>query len=461
MFSYGFPRHWSTLRKLLWLKLLQGAAAVVETVTGTLPLTLANAVSKAIVSLTRYGLCTQAATPTPSAPVDIMCNNGALQMVDDELPDAYKRVLGLTFNNNAYYEITNFKMRGSDTLRFSFKCTMSTPACNVLGAYDGTSAQSNYSLYLGNTSSARYMRYNGGTYRSDADQNVQYDVVASPTGVTGLKTDSTWTEKDFESSGNLCIGTTSPTATSLKMVGDIIGNIIADGRLKLIPCERLSDNALGYYDTYSETFFEPAAGFDGAVSLGYDGSHYVLQTVGTAEVLTVTDANSNTQTASVVNLFSVGGDKDTQEIISGHVDSKIDYVILDGTEDGYGTSSAYGAAIYIGSAATKWKANRNGGVLCTHFTQGAASGTQPENTCFFNASGHFYFRTDKTTAQFKTWLAEQYAAGTPVIVMFVRSTPTTESVTPQHLTTAEGTNIVGSVANVSPLTAKVEYMKTA
>ena len=188
--------------------------------------------------------------------------------INNELPSEYKRVIGFTFNNNAYFDITNFKMRGSDTMRFSFKCTMGAPACNVLGAYDGASAQSNYSLYLGNSTSAKYMRYNGGAYRSDADGDTRYDVVITPQGVTGLKADSTWTEKTFESSGDLCIGTTSPSATSSKMVGDIIGEVEVDGRLKLIPCERVSDNVLGYYDIYSQNFYEPSG--SGVVSLGYD-----------------------------------------------------------------------------------------------------------------------------------------------------------------------------------------------
>ncbi len=187
------------------------------------------------------------------------------------VPSTYREIVGITFNNDAYYEVVGFKMRGSDTLRFSFKCTMSAPACNVLGAYDGSSAQSNYSLYLGDTSSAKYMRYNGGTYRSDAEQDVQYDVVISPTGVTGLKAESTWTEKAFESSGNLCIGTTSTTATSSKMVGDIIGRIKVDGRLELVPCVRMSDGAIGYYETHSGTFYENV-GTGTPKSLGYVGA---------------------------------------------------------------------------------------------------------------------------------------------------------------------------------------------
>lgn len=74
--------NWSTLKKLIWLyaaKLKGGAQAIIETITGNLPLVLQNAIEHAIKSLTRYGLCTQDGTPTPSAPVDILCNNGALQ----------------------------------------------------------------------------------------------------------------------------------------------------------------------------------------------------------------------------------------------------------------------------------------------------------------------------------------------------------------------------------------------
>lgn len=187
---------------------------------------------------------------------------------NNELPSEYKRVIGFTFNNNAYFVITNFKMRGSDTMRFSFKCTQSTVACNVLGAYDGGSAQTNYSLYIGNSSSSKYLRYNGSTYNSQAIKDKTYRVTITPTGSFGMETDNSWEEKTFESVFDLNIGTTSPSASSAKMVGDIIGEVEVDGRLKLIPCERVSDNVLGYYDIYSQNFYEPSG--SGVVSLGYD-----------------------------------------------------------------------------------------------------------------------------------------------------------------------------------------------
>lgn len=306
---------------------IENGLGELTTVSGEYPLLLEDAMAKKIESFIQYGKCSQAYEPSALSPVDIKCNNGKLVMLDDELPSGYKRLLGLTYNNNVFYEITDFKMKGDDTLRFSFKCTMSSPACNVLGAYDGSSAQSNYSLYLGNSSSAKYLRYNGSTYRSDADVNETYNVVLTPTGSDGMKTDSTWTEKTFESDNNLCIGTTSPTATSSKMVGDIIGNVVVDGRLKLVPCERMSDNMLGYYDLISEAFYEPTG--SGIVSMGDDISHLtVLSVVGTPEVITVED-----QTASVESLLSVENTKDEQNIITGDVTRRCGVCIYDGTQD--------------------------------------------------------------------------------------------------------------------------------
>ena len=183
------------------------------------------------------------------------------------LPAGYKRLVGLGFNNNTFYEITGFNLRGSDTVKFSFS---STAACNVFGCYTDSSAQDNYSLYLSTTSGNKYLRYNGGTYLSylsNANKGVRFDVTITPTGTYGMPDDSTWAEKSFTASANMCIGTSSSSTTSSKMVGNLYGNFEVKGRFKGIPCERESDNVLGYYDTYSKTFYEPTG--NGVESLGY------------------------------------------------------------------------------------------------------------------------------------------------------------------------------------------------
>ena len=270
--------------ELLRRKLISGGGvpAVLQTVTGVSPLTLLNVARKGIKSLKQFGKCEQASTPTPSSPVDIKCNNGALKMVDDELPTGYKRVLGFKMNNNSYWEIADFPLYGSDTLRFSFDAT---DGCNVIGAYSGSASGNNYSLYV--STSSNYLRYKSGAYNSAIDYDKRYDVELTPTGSSGMKVDSTWTEQTFTTPTNLCIGTTAKSASSAKLKGNLYGNIEVVGRAKFVPCERVSDNALGYYDTIGEAFYEQASGFSGAVSLGYDGSHYFLAVNGTPEVLSV------------------------------------------------------------------------------------------------------------------------------------------------------------------------------
>ena len=97
--------------------------------------------------------------------------------------------------------------------------------------------------------------------------------------------------------------------------------------------------------------------------------------------------------------------------------------------------------------------------MCTHFATGEGTSTQPEGTCFFNASGHFYFRTTESASDFKEWLAGQYAAGTPVLIVFARTeaTQTTEQATPHSLHTYAGTTVVDVSAEVSPITLAAEY----
>lgn len=189
-------------------------------------------------------------------------------IADDRLlPSGYKRVLGFSCDNNVLWKIEGFKLKGSDTIRISFAVNA---ACNVFGCYQGADATDNYDLYASITSGSKYLRYGDGTYLSywsSANLGNRFDVVFTPTGTQGMPEDSTWTEKSFTSANDMLIGATTLTGSSAKLKGKLFGNIIVDGRLHLIPCERLSDHVLGYYDTVTKTFYEPTG--DGAVSLGY------------------------------------------------------------------------------------------------------------------------------------------------------------------------------------------------
>lgn len=183
----------------------------------------------------------------------------------NRVPSAYRRISGIIFDGEVWYE-TNIKLQGSDTVRFSFK--MSITACNVLGSYSSGSADNNYSLYASTSSSAKYMRYNGNTYSSYISINTDYDVEITPTGTNGLRNDSTWTQKNFTTDSNMFIGITSIETTSAKFTGTMYGNIEVVNKACFIPVERISDGAIGYYEAISGVFLENQ-GTGTPVALGY------------------------------------------------------------------------------------------------------------------------------------------------------------------------------------------------
>lgn len=180
----------------------------------------------------------------------------------DAIPDEYTEVSGFSFNSDCYFVVTGLKLKGSDTVRLSIVPTI---ACNVFGCYTTTDATDNYSLYVSTANNAKYLRYNGGTYKSrfaSGDLGQRYDISITPTGSNGFPEgqDDTWDEVDFTASVDMCIGTTATNATSAKFKGSLIGAFTVDGRFNGIPCKRKADDVLGYYDTVTGTFFEPTIG---------------------------------------------------------------------------------------------------------------------------------------------------------------------------------------------------------
>ena len=549
-----------------------GGGGTLMTYTGNLPATI-TALAKAIHSFTQYGLCTQAGTPTPSAPQDIKCNNGALKLVDEDLPSGYIRVLGFQCDNNAMWQITGFKLQGADTVRISFSVTA---ACNVFGCYQGTDATDNYDLYASVTSGSKYFRYGSGTYLSyfsNDNLDQRFDVVFTPNGSTGMPQDSTWSPATFTSANDLIIGSTTTGGTSAKLKGNLYGDIIVEQsgaeRLHLIPCMKDSDGALtlGYYDIVGEAFYAPYEGYDGAMLLGLDTSHYSLQTVGTAEVLWIDDGNkmppnavadarypvsssgscivscnvnngSNVsavevhyykadytqinyytlssyddathrmyksfslpataayvsierksaystatvtdlklemgstptpyvtpQTASVADLFAVGDFADEQEIISGTVTRKCGIWVLTG-EENWTVASSNADVFYLPSTyfPDDYGVVASFTPICSHLSGVSSSNSiasMTANTIKTNNSSKTIYAcvgSDYTKSEWKEFIAYQYEMGTPVIIVYPLETPTTESVSPQHLHTNAGDNYINATAEVSPISVKIEYM---
>lgn len=386
---------WSGLQRLLALKaagIIGGASWLWDIVSGVSPLTLPGAVSHAIKSLVQYGKTVQSATPTPSAPVDIVINNGVMRMLNL----AYMAEANLDIG----YYINNSGVRTSSALNFY-----------TLG-YVAVKPNTAYTMHL--SASINYFNI------------MEYD------SSKGFIKRTLWGSATVQA-GDTITFTTGATTNFIRFGSNMDGQNVDYAKISAI--------------TWMLT--------EGATAKDY-APFGTLYTDGTPEVLTIGE-----QTASVVDLYSVGDVADEQDIISGAVTHRISCHVFDGTET-FSKSSAYGKAFLINAAYAAWGADRTKAVMCTHFLGlPQKSGTQDDNTCFFNATGHFYFRvTDNSdTDAFKAWLAEQYAAGTPVIVFFVLAESTTESVAAQHLATAQGDNSVSAVSNVDPVTLEVEYAK--
>ena len=407
---------------------------------------LNNNISK----LSAYGGCIQDGTPTPSAPVNIMCNNGTLQMVDDELPSGYKRLLGIHFNGDFHYRTVE-ALTGDDDVTMTLDNTSSSGK-NVFGSYNGSNSK-NFSLYLygGGSTSGTYFRYGDQLKRpvfGDGKQTITF----GRSGTQGFKTDVDVTPDEFTTPENTYIGML-PNSSSPSYVGDIVGSILVSNRLEWIPCEN-PGGVIGYYEKYNGNFIAPT-GSGTPISLGYDDSHMILSVVGTPEVITVSDGAS-TQTVSVENLLAVGDYKDEQEIISGVVARKCGIKVLDGTEEW--TTDTYGGSRRMVMQDIINASGNTLPVVCSHYMFRPSDERQQANSIFIAGTGKIVIYIDSTqsittVAEFNAWLASQYVAGTPVIMVYPLVEETTEQVTLQPV---QGTAAVITQASIDNLEVKTK-----
>jgi hypothetical protein len=91
---------------------------------------------------------------------------------------------------------------------------------------------------------------------------------------------------------------------------------------------------------------------------------------------------------------------------------------------------------------------------CSHFlgiqSSIAVSNLQLGQFKMTSTSDNMYFKTEySSTTEWAQWLANQYAAGTPVIIVYPLATATTESVTSQTLDPAESYTLTAETSNPS------------
>ena len=370
------------------LRFFDSLKLVLATVACVFILNVAHADTNAIQSVIAYGKTEQSATPTPTAPVPIMTNNGELRATKN------------LFNKNE-------------------------PAKQI-GAYYGVST----AQYTTGNYWIKVTRKPGASVPSGA-LGVVYNIKNTPSASAKWFVNAGTEQSTYYNSG-----------TSLNFVSADNVNYIG---LLVYPANAATWSAfMNAYDVQivPGTKTQPS-----------------IYTNGLTE--TIRDSAGHTATAQM--LLGINDTyRDEQNINTGAITRKVGVRVLDGSED-WLISTAWG------------KANTN--VFYYNTTDGKTWGTAAEvpatETLTFYTHFQSYSRngvfdndipcagwsggvqafsitirvnkTINTVDAFKAWLADQYAAGTPVIVVYPLVTETTKNVTAQSLTTAPVRQTAGSI----------------
>lgn len=401
--------------------------------------------------------------PTPDAPIDIWCNNGMIKVRRKSgLPLEYRPVeylmsteaidLGVRTTNNSVLEGKFIKTEASSQYLWQ--------------SDSGSSLTTNTTAYI--TSGSGNWRFGQRAASISIEVDTLYEARQNQNGVylNDVKVASYTTVNEFTS------------VRTLKAFGTVSGNPVLKiyyitlrtlGDLTLehnwIACERIADGVLGFYDIIGGTFHTNA---EATITAGsYVADELELYVDGTQETIAIKDDNNTTiSTAVAENLFAIDDYIDQQDVVTGNVTRKVKARILTGTESWViATTDIY--LFGLGDGLKPTESPQRFGIPCTHFVgTDQANPDMPDNSIkqgsfgvFANNGGVAIKMTSVgNITNFKQWLADQYAAGTPVIIVYVLKTEATEQVTAQTMSTVEGDNTAEiTQASIDGLELKAEY----
>ena len=166
----------------------------------------------------------------------------------------------------------------------------------------------------------------------------------------------------------------------------------------------------------------------------------------------------NGGSATCENLLAVDTYKDVQSILDGSVTRNVKVKVLDSSEIWSDELSISGRVLITILDMLSAGAQRKDDILTTHF-KFISSGHSVGGCFHYSKAVYFYPPSTITTLDaWKTWLVNQYNAGTPVIIVYPLATATTETVTGQTLTLQEGNNTIEiSQASLDTLGLEVSY----
>lgn len=409
------------------------------TVSGTQSISLPKALSMPLKSLKIEGSSTLSATPSPSAPANIVCSNGTLSATTHESGLPLKYTLLDSVGCSSSHDIaTPIYLASTDVV----ECRFRNSATTGYGALYGTFAMGDSSAFYAN-----------GTYYGYNSSNTKID--------TGIDIDTNWhtLRHDFIN-GEITIDEETTTFTPFTFTNSKAMHIFSryynnsygyywkgyisyfrvyrNGELicNYIPAKY--NGNVGVYDLVNKKFLFDTGILEGDVV--EDPVH--ITTLGTPNTISF-----NSQTAQIADLFAVGNYKDEQDIVNGEITRRVGIKVLDGTEV-WGEKNAT-----TGLTLTRVNDMLNQSSAPLIITHGEWSASAEKNSDKWRIVVGPYLAclpSQETTADFKAWLAAQYAAGTPVIVLYPLATETIEHKSPTTWrTTFNTTNTITATDNIT------------
>lgn len=393
---------------------------------GNTALTLVNAKANGLNYVKLFGACEQNGTPSPDTPVDIVSNNGVLKLSPNLVDFNEIRINRTTW---ASADKTKGFEVNADVYNKSVGDQLFTNA-NCFGVFVPAKINESVSLEFFD-------------YSPDYTRCYYCEVTADGkcnTAPVSFASDGAISQQTF-------------TLTQTDSIGFVFEWYISGARVR----NYTKENYMIVRGATPPTAYMP---------------YGQIYTDGTVETIAIKDDQDTTvSTATCEDLLSIGTYTDEQEIISGVVTRKVGVKVLDGTEAwvpaGTGAAADYLVALTKNQFASDIDTSATyNSFLCSHLKMG---NNDAENTLSITAATfgvRLGLNTDITgteggatkLANAKQYLADQYAAGTPVIVVYPLAEPTTETVAGQALTTQAGTNIVEiTQASIDNLALEVSY----
>lgn len=464
------------------------ATATTETVTGQFLSKSPVTYSGSLTGLTGTVTETSHTVPTPKQPLDINTNNGVLKARHQSgLPLGYQRVEYITNTaggGTSYVSVGGLCRDNKTTGTCEYETTMELADITTRQIFGYGGSQTNH--YFG--VQAKHPEIGG----TSTGINTQVTLSVNTKYTFKVKFGRNSTTKTelwvYDANGDLLpnghntndayLGTETSNYFIFKSnytgIASAVGCKFYGAKIwfdntqvgNLIPCVRSSNNAVGVYNTVDGTFWAKT----GSVSAGNTVSDPVeIYTDGPIETIAIKDdQNATVSTATCEDLLSVGTYTDEQEVISGGVMRKVGIKVLDGTEDWVKSGNLF----YVDIANDALQDTHS--CYCTHFqgiATNASANYQNEIKVGTNSTANIKWErvqiypvvnTFSNAAALKTWLADQYATGMPVVIVYPLETTTTETVTGQPMSTVEGDNIVEiTQASMDGLELEVKYIKGA